>query len=108
MHNEIKSLCQNGKISEAIDFASRIKPAPGCQKTEDLVFIGNELLQRPDIGDRNALLARVIEGLLQLGDVEHPSKLIRALSDGGLAQRFSQVIENALRLRQTSMVDNGF
>lgn len=95
-------------MQEAIDFVSRIKPAPGSGKTEDLVFIGNVLLQNGNgREDRDRLLGKVIEGLLRLGDIENPSRFLGALSDSAAAQKFSRTMEDAMRLRQSSLVDNG-
>lgn len=101
MDNEIKSLCAQKKWREAIAFVSRIKPGPQSGKREGFAYIGKELLGfLPESSERDVLLADVIEGMLQLGDLEHSRPLLLGLRSKVVLEKFGQVIGDAVRRRQ--------
>ncbi len=101
MNSEIKSLCSQRKWHEAIAFVSRIKPGPQSGKGEALIYIGNELmLALPESALRDPLLVRIVEGLLQLGDMEHSGRFVVALQSRIQQDKFAKSIEAAMRRRQ--------
>lgn len=101
MNNEIKSLCAERKWREAIEFVSRIKPGPESGKTKLLSIIGDDIVAcLPEREERDELLISIIEGFLQLGDVEHPRAYLLALSRDSVRERFMVPIEESLRARQ--------
>jgi len=102
-HSEVRRLCLDGKLREAIDFASRIKPGPRSGKKDDFIFIGEAVSRMPIGSDRDILATKVIEGLLQLGDLEHSSPLVLLIKSGDLVDKFSRTIEAALRSRQDDL-----
>ena len=108
MHTEIKLFCLEQKWREALKFTSQIPPGPNSSKTDNLLAIGRAVTESLPIGEkRDRLLVPVIEGLLQLGDIENPGSFLLVLRSDALREKFAVTLKETLLIRQWDFVYSG-
>lgn len=101
MNIQVKSLCESGKISEAIDLASKL--SNDGEKVENLKAIGTRVLKEEKSASKDLLLGKLFFALGAVGSIEQAMYLLKHFHKSSTAATLEVLLNKVVAHRQEAL-----